>query len=152
VNETLTAIIGAIVLGVLTWIAKQVNQVNDAVNHRHKRKTSNGETPPKLYDLAIENHQKIVENHQRIDGLSEDLGELVEWKRSYDGGPMDNGVKVIEFHSETHERLGNLEETVTKIDKTLTVIETKLGSRPCLFDETCPEGYMKKPDDVDPAP
>ena len=63
--------------------SRVVEEINDAVNHRHLRADSSGNVPLKMYDL-------IWETHQRGD-------ELIEWKRSYDHGPLDNGQKVHEF-------------------------------------------------------
>lgn len=39
-------------------VQRNVEEINDAVNHRHKR-GDDCNVPPKLYDLAWENHQKI---------------------------------------------------------------------------------------------
>ena len=63
--------------------SRVVEEINDAVNHRHLRADSSGNVPMKLYDLIWETHKKG--------------DELIEWKRSYDHGPLDNGVKVHEF-------------------------------------------------------
>jgi hypothetical protein len=60
--------------------AKQSTQANDAVNHRHVTGT------PRLYDLALENRERAK--------------ELIDWKRGYDGGPLDSGVKVEEMMEE----------------------------------------------------
>jgi hypothetical protein len=61
-------------------------QINDAVNHRHQRADENGKAPLKLYDLAIENHQKIDRTEQKVDGL-------VEWKESYCDSPLNTGQR-----------------------------------------------------------
>jgi hypothetical protein len=58
----------------------QAAEANDAVNHRH------ADGSPRLYDLAIRNDQR--------------LDELLEWKRGYDGGPLDTGQKVTDFMAE----------------------------------------------------
>lgn len=72
------------------FLAKRhASEVSDAVNHRHQTGT------PRLYDLALENHAKV--------------DELVEWKRGYDGGPLDSGDKVDEFTTDVLCRLDNLE-------------------------------------------
>lgn len=71
---------------------KDVAEINDAVNHRHEKR---GDGALKLYDLVWENHQKA--------------DELIDWKRSYEGGPMDNGAKVVEFVETITERIEKLE-------------------------------------------
>jgi len=69
-------------------IKKQVTETNDAVNHRHDKEPINGEAPPKLYDLVIDNHLKIT--------------ELTEWKDGFklkDSGDVDdlfNRIETIE--------------------------------------------------------
>jgi len=67
----------------------QATQANDAVNHRHETGT------PRLYDLALENRQSV--------------NELIDWKRGYDGGPLDDGQKVQRFWEEWHEHKKKLE-------------------------------------------
>ena len=62
---------------------KQVAEINDAVNHRHNKVNPDGTMPNKLFDLVWESHN--------------DCKELIEWKRGYDNGPLDNGHKVVTF-------------------------------------------------------
>jgi len=85
---------------------RQSRQINDAVNHRHERSPD----ALKLYDLALENHSST-------NRLQHQANELIEWKRSYEGGPLDTGskvgnfVEIVEEHmDETKERLDKLEE------------------------------------------
>jgi len=56
---------------------REATAANDAVNHRHESGT------PRLYDLAVRNDERTK--------------ELIEWKRGYDGGPLDSGDKVEDF-------------------------------------------------------
>lgn len=69
-------------------IKRQVTETNDAVNHRHDKEPINGEAPPKLYDLVIDNHLKIT--------------EITEWKNGFklkDSGDVDdlfNRIETIE--------------------------------------------------------
>jgi hypothetical protein len=98
-------VIGGIIVAVLTLLGVIVNSffgflthrnaksINDAVNHRHRRTDTVGKTPPKLYDLAIENHLKLgsVENQ---------VNELVEWRHSYDESPLNTGAGVKRFLEE----------------------------------------------------
>lgn len=76
---------------------EEISQINDAVNHRHDKK---GQDAPKLYDMMWENHLKA--------------DELIQWKRGYDGGPLDDGTKVQEFFDETNDRLGKIENKLTE--------------------------------------
>ena len=86
--------IGAIAASMAAvWAAKakrEASQANDAVNHRHAVGT------PRLYDLALRNDERT--------------DELIEWKRGYDGGPLDDGQKVEQFVDE-FERLKALQES-----------------------------------------
>ena len=108
-----TTLIGIIMKALLTcvtayfqWQAKKdVSDINDAVNHRHIKK---GNDALKLYDLVWENHLKST--------------ELIEWKRTYDGGPLDSGTKVEDFFDSTTKRLETLSSDIAKIN------------------ESCPEG------------
>lgn len=70
---------GEIVIAVLAGIGaffaylarRHGANINDAVNHRHLKKNGEGDTePPKLYDLAWENHQKT--------------DALVQWKNDHE--------------------------------------------------------------------
>lgn len=56
---------------------KHSKQANEAVNQAHTMGT------PRIYDMVFELHAQGR--------------ELIAWKRSYDGGPLDNGVKVKAF-------------------------------------------------------
>ncbi len=63
------------------------DQINDAVNHRHEKA---GPDAPKLYDA-------VIHLHERTDHIDEKADELIQWKRGYDGGPLDHGEKVLDF-------------------------------------------------------
>lgn len=71
---------------------RSIEDINDAVNHRHEKR---GEGAMKLYDLVWENHKKA--------------DELIDWKRGYEGGPLDNGQKVCDFVDTITERVEKLE-------------------------------------------
>jgi hypothetical protein len=77
-----------------------IEEINDAVNHRHDKK---GPDAPKLYDLIWENHKKS--------------DELIQWKRSYDDGPMEDGTKATVFFIETQNRLDKIESTIEKLSE-----------------------------------
>lgn len=100
----LTSVVGVITAYFQSKMKKEVSQVNDAVNHRHEK----GEGALKLYDLVWENHKRA--------------SELIEWKRTYDKGPLDDGHKVELFVHETNKRLEDLQKDVKEIK------------------ENCPEG------------
>ena len=87
------SVVGSVIVGYFAYLAASASrQVNDAVNHRHEKR---GEGALKLYDLVWENHEKS--------------DELIQWKRGYEGGPMDNGRKVVQIVEETNQRLKELE-------------------------------------------
>lgn len=60
--------------------------IEDSVNHRHLQPQGT----PRLYDA-------IIELHQHSHRMDEKTDELLEWKRTYDGGPLDGGAKVTAF-------------------------------------------------------
>jgi hypothetical protein len=86
-------------VAVSAWVAvtskRVLNEVNDAVNHRHEKR---GDGAPKMYDLLWETHEKT--------------DELIEWKRTYDGGPLSTGLKVVNFVSAVNDRLERLEDII----------------------------------------
>lgn len=90
-------IITALLSGIAAWVShkmsRSVEQVNDAVNHRH---TKGGPGAPKLYDAILHLHEKT----DRVEGKAD---ELIEWKRGYDGGPLDTGMKVCDFVDHVNE-------------------------------------------------
>ena len=96
--------LAAALSGVGAWFTrramKSIEDVNDAVNHRHVKK---GEGALKLYDLVWENHCKAT--------------ELIEWKRGYDGGPLDNGTKVETFVTNSSKALDDLACEVKSLKK-----------------------------------
>lgn len=102
----ITSVVGSISAFYTSRMRKDVDSVNDAVNHRHLKTGSSD--APKLYDLAWENHVKV--------------SELIEWKRTYDGGPFDSGTKVEEYVKQNNEAIKEIKEDVRKIK------------------ENCPEG------------
>jgi len=91
IGYTVGYIVTAAIGTYTAWTAKKAKenseQINDAVNHRHEKA---GPNAPKLYDAIISLH----EHGERMDKKAD---ELLEWKRTYDGGPLDTGHKVIEF-------------------------------------------------------
>ncbi len=86
--------IAAIASAYSAWHSKKAKDtgdvINDAVNHRHLKANDKGELPPKLYDA-------VLHLHERTDNIDEKADEILLWKRSYDGGPLDAGSKVVEF-------------------------------------------------------
>lgn len=94
----------------LQGIEDSLDEVNDAVNHRHEKR---GPDAKKLYDLA-------VENHERARKVESQVAELVEWKRGYSEGPLDTGQKVLAFCEETSRRFSKIDE---KLDEFRTNME-----------------------------
>ena len=91
VNTVLQAVgvtiagIGLVFTSVFSFLShRQSRQVNDAVNNVHK---SGGK---RIYDLALENHQKVNEVKKHSE-------ELIKWKRSYDDSPWKSGEHVKEW-------------------------------------------------------
>lgn len=93
----------------LKAIETAVNEVNDAVNHADKR----GPDAMKLYDM-------VMDAHRRGKATADQVSELVDWKRSYENGPMDTGVKVIEYVEGTSKKL---DELGAKVDQCKERIE-----------------------------
>lgn len=84
-GTAIAAIAGAILAG---NARKHAKDTNDAVNHRHLDE-------PRLYDMVLESLAHVR--------------ELVQWKKGYEGGPLDTGRKVDNFVTETQKRLGEIE-------------------------------------------
>ena len=90
------SMIGTAVSAFVTLKSRKVlYDVNDAVNHRHEKK---GVGALKMYDLLWETHARS--------------NELIEWKRSYDDGPLDNGSKVHDFMAGLESRLQKIEDKI----------------------------------------
>lgn len=92
--ESAIRVAGLLGVAVAAWQAFRANvnskQVNDAVNHSHETGT------PRLYDLVIRNDLRV--------------GELLDWKRGYDGGPFDSGQKVKDFMAEYRDLAKKLQD------------------------------------------
>jgi len=109
--------LGIVVTAFLSYLThRHTREINDAVNHRHER----GPDALKLYDLALDNHATTRVLEQQNKALAKQGNELIEWKRSYENGPLDTGSKVGEFvelvedhMTETKERLDRLEGGTT---------------------------------------
>ena len=99
------------------WRAKaSLNEVNDAVNHRHEK---HGASSLKLYDLVWENHQRS--------------NELIEWKRTYDDGPFCEGQKVNDFVGEIAMFRQEALDHFNTLDKKIEGLEIK---PPCAMHDT----------------
>ncbi len=83
-------------------VTKMSASIEDSVNHRHAKP----EGTPRLYDA-------IIELHQHSHRMDEKTDELLEWKRTYDDGPLDTGSKAFKFVESVHE----LKEQVNKLEK-----------------------------------
>lgn len=99
-----TACITLIGTCLTVYHGRRLNEVNDAVNHRHVK--TDDESAPKLYDLAWE-------NRARVNTIGSHVVELIGWKDQYKDGPLDTGDKVKQFVRETREHFDRIE---TKVD------------------------------------
>ena len=97
-DQLIPAITGLIAgLGALlaALAKKHAKQANDAVNRRHLTGT------PRIYDMVLDLHQKGE--------------ELLRWKRTYDGGPLDSGLKVKAFVERVDSELGEIRREVHEV-------------------------------------
>ena len=99
IGVMITAIFSFLTAVIVSRSGKEVSEINDAVNHRHIKK---GPTALKLYDLVWENHTTAK--------------ELIEWKRSYDKGPLDDGHKVTEFVDHVNSKLQDVEDSIENLE------------------------------------
>ena len=90
-----TALIAGLGALLAALAKKHAKQANDAVNRRHVTGT------PRIYDMVLDLHTQAA--------------ELVQWKRSYDGGPLDSGEKVERFVERIDQDIHTLREDVTHI-------------------------------------
>jgi hypothetical protein len=116
VTFAVTLVLGVMTTAILSlltayfqWKAKKdISEVNDAVNHRHDKA---GEGALKLYDLVWENHKRS--------------NELIEWKRGYDEGPLDDGTKVHDFVQDIAAFRQEAEEHFNILDGKIDNLEQK---------------------------
>lgn len=86
---------GLVVIAYWTYKGKLLtSKVNDAVNNVHP-------TAPRLADRVMNIHETMHTVSQHLASIDEKLGEVLIWKRGYEGGPLDNGQKVVQFVTET---------------------------------------------------
>jgi len=82
-SSIVISIVSLIGICITAWLGylgqKHAKQVNDAVNHRHKRGTGS----PKLYDLALENSKRIsglvdwkAETTVKLDRIQNTVAEI----------------------------------------------------------------------------
>jgi len=93
----LIGFIGVFVSAVFSYLChRHAREINDAVNHRHIK--TGDPNAPKLFDLVWENHQKA--------------DELIQWKRSYDGGPLDTGAKASQWVTDISQQIADIKEQI----------------------------------------
>ena len=97
----LVAAVSIVIRRAVGKVGEGVDSVNASVNNR-----KNGE--PGLYEM-------MAHVYQSVDHVRDRVEELVSWKRTYDGGPLDNGAKAEDFvrtvdrkFAEIHARLEEL--------------------------------------------
>jgi hypothetical protein len=106
-----------LVLGIVTFAGVCVTAYYSFRGQREARGANravngNAEGTVRLYDLAV-NHQK-------------DLDVLSAWMKSYQGGPLDKGHKVVTFVQEHHEFVENTQASLCKVHEELTTIDDEL--------------------------
>jgi hypothetical protein len=100
---SLITLVGVIITAAMGYYThRHARDVNDAVNHRHARTDENGNTPPKLYDLAINNSLKLDDHTKRLE-------ELQIWKRGYKGSAFPDADAVNGFVDSIEKRINSLE-------------------------------------------
>jgi hypothetical protein len=96
--DQLIPAIAAFLAGVGAWFAgrarTEAKQANKAVNN-----AAHGQ--PRIYDMIFDLHTASK--------------ELIAWKHSYDGGPLDNGAKVKEFVDRIDSELTEIRDDVKLI-------------------------------------
>jgi len=71
---SLITLVGVFATGVLGYFTnRHARGINDAVNNRHKKKRVNGDLPPKIYDLVIDNDMRTTRVEAKVD-------DIVSWK------------------------------------------------------------------------
>lgn len=109
---------------------KVLDEINDAVNHRHQRTDANGDTPPKLYDVVLENRERIK--------------ELSEWREGYKGSAFGDSGDINDYLTRTDKRFDRLEENVQGVHECISELKDRISTRPCMLENgkgDCPEGY-----------
>ena len=122
---TITAVLSGVSAYLVKQSHKSIEDVNDAVNHRHTR----GENAPKLYDA-------VLHLHERTDKLDGKCDELIEWKRSYDKSPWNSGDKVLDYIEDNNKKINAVfEKTIVNAEQ-IKVISNDVQK----IKESCPEG------------
>lgn len=99
-----TALLSAIAAWITKKVRDSIEDINDAVNHRHKR----GADSPKLYDA-------VLHLHERVDCVDGKCDQMILWKHQYDAGPLGTGEKVVKFVDDTNKKIESIAEDVRKI-------------------------------------
>jgi len=98
--DQLVPAIAAFLAGLGAYFAgrarREAQQANKAVNN-----ADNGQ--PRIYDMIFDLHRRSA--------------ELMDWKRTYDGGPLDNGAKVTAFVERVDTELHEIRHDVREIRK-----------------------------------
>ena len=96
--EALVSAIAALLAGIGAYFSgrarREAQQANKAVNN-----AQNGQ--PRIYDMIFELHAQGR--------------ELIDWKRTYDGGPLDSGTKVTAFVARVDGELETIRRDVHEI-------------------------------------
>jgi hypothetical protein len=96
--EALVSALAALLAGIGAYFSgrarREASQANKAVNN-----AQNGQ--PRIYDMIFELHAQGR--------------ELIDWKRTYDGGPLDSGQKVTAFVERVDGELETIRRDVHEI-------------------------------------
>ena len=110
--EHLIAALTACLAGLGAYFAGRAR--NEAKN-ANRAVNNTGGSQPRIYDMIFDLHDSSK--------------ELVEWKRSYEGGPLDSGPKVVEFVSRVDRDLGKMDVTMDRLDIRLNEAMAKLDTK-----------------------
>ena len=119
----------AILSGIAAWVShrmhKSVEEVNDAVNHRHAK---GGVGAPKLYDAMLHLHEKI-------DGLDKKAEELMEWKLGYasHSNPFRDADSIGDFVAANQTNFDNLQSQINDVRVDIQNLQIK---PPCVIHES----------------
>ena len=98
--DQLIPAIAAFLAGVGAWAAGRARHEAKAAN----KAVNNVDRPsnqPRIYDMVFDLHAQGK--------------ELIEWKRTYDGGPLDDGKKVTAFVERVDGELASIKNDVHEI-------------------------------------
>jgi hypothetical protein len=118
---------------------RQATQANDAVNHRHTRKDSDGNTPLKAYDQLLVTGVSVERIAVRVEELAGHMEDLMAWRVDF----HSKWASLPEHLENGHLLAKTLDDIVHRLDafpppdelrSELKDIRLRLEGRPCLVD------------------